>query len=425
MGILGWDKLPSDDVGLLERAVVSNVAPSHPRSIEIQPTNKCNVACFFCSSEQFRHDEFLPWERLEETLRVAAANGLRSVRLSGGGESLVYPRLGSLLDLLEELGVRLSNVTTNATPLARCAEQIVRIGTDEVSISLNEPNAERYAAVMRTTERSFHKAVEGTEALVAARDAVSPDRRPVIELKLMFWKENFRLGREMLALGRKLGADKIMINMLYGLAPGERLDAAELEEARGILREMIAEDCATGDPRLHFHLEDEGDLQDVAMNEVERLAPGRFRREEQDLGESRRIRYCMMGWYHATIAATGKVYPCCNFVGLPDKVMGDLHAETLEEIWNGAPYEKFRREFRQLMLLGGDVEHSRKYLQYLEPMCIAENACPFSWGLCSADFYKRVADGLAREAGAGERLHARARNGALRAAHRAKAALGR
>lgn len=425
MGILGWDKLQSDEIGLLERSIVSNVATSHPRSIEIQPTNKCNVACFFCSSEKFRHDEFIPWDRLEETLRAAAANGLRSVRLSGGGESLVYPKTGALLDLLEELGVRVSNVTTNATPLARYAEQLVRIGTDEVSISLNEPDAERYAEVMRTTARSFDRAIEGTRALVAARDKAPENNRPIIELKLMFWKENFRLGMEMYRLGRELGADKIMINMLYDLAPEQRLDEGELHEARALLSEMIAADCETGDPRLHFHLEAEGDLQQHAMREVDRIVPGRFRREEQTQDPGKRIRYCMMGWYHATIAATGKVYPCCNFVGLPDKEMGDLHTQSLETIWQGEAYERFRREFRWLMLLEGDAEHSRRYLQYLEPMCIAENACPFSWGLCSADFYKRVSDALDRDAGTTERLHARARNGVLRAAHRAKAALGR
>ncbi|MDK2971375.1 MAG: 3,8-cyclase [Candidatus Sumerlaeota bacterium] len=427
MGVLGWDKLTAQERARVLEAVVANDAGASPWTIEIQPTNKCNVDCFFCSSKQFRADETLPFdEMIAPMLRQGAAANLRNIRLSGGGESLVYPKIRALIDLCLELGVRITDVTTNAAPLAKLARPLVDAGLDIISISLNEPNAERYAATMRSTTRTFDKVIEGIRAMRDARDAAPEGQRPKIELKLMYYKGNFRLIHEMYALGRELGADSIMINNIIGLPPEQKMTAAEIADAKELLGEVIAADCATGDPRLNFWLDEEADLQAFAMETVGRLAPGRFARPEEqqpDHPAGGRVRYCLMGWYNATVAATGVVYPCCNFVGMPDKEYGNLHAQTMESIWRGAACTKFRQEFRWLMLLKGNIEHSRKHHQFLTPMCIAENACPFSWGLCDGGFYGEVAEALERRASPLERLQAHSRDTAIRAAHRVKSRL--
>ncbi|MBX3728316.1 MAG: radical SAM protein [Candidatus Sumerlaeia bacterium] len=424
MGVLGWDQLTADEHARVLDAIVANRADPSPWTVEIQPTNKCNVDCFFCSSKPFRADETLPFDdMIAPLLREGAATNLRNLRLSGGGESLVYPKIRELVDLCLELGIRITDVTTNAAPLARLARPLVEAGLDIISISLNEPDAERYAATMRTGPRVFEKVIEGVVAMREARDAAPAGRRPKIELKLMFHKGNYRLAHEMYRLGRELDADSIMINNILGLPAEQKMTATECDEARTLLGEIIAADCATGDPRLNFWLDAEGDLQAFAMETVGRLMPGRFARPEESDPPKDRVRYCLMGWYNATIAATGIVYPCCNFVGLPNKAMGNLHERSMRDVWHGPEYERFRAEFRWMMLLKGRAEHSRKVQQYLEPMCLAENVCPFSWGLCHDGFYREVAEAMDRRVSTAERLEAQARNAVLKTAHRVKATL--
>ena len=105
----------------------------------------------------------------------------------------------------------------------------------------------------------------------------------------------------------------------------------------------------------------------------------------------KRVEFCYMGWYSATIAADGEVYPCCNFVGAPAKSMGDILREDLETVWRGKRFRRFRDEIRDLA--AGPKEPKRRpgSRLVLEPMCVARRDCPFSHYLCSPDFYRNVA----------------------------------
>ena len=421
MGILGWDRLGAETEARISDSIVNQRALPSPISLELQPTNRCNVDCFFCSARRYRNDEFIEWPRLEAQLRHAAAHGLRFIRLSGGGESLIYPKLRSLLDLMGELGLRLSDLTTNATPLAPYAEHIGAVGLDIASISMNEATEELYAQTMQSPARMYEKALEGIRALIAVRDNAAPDDRPYIQLKFMFHRRNFHTLPQMLALARELRADHVLINHLWGLKPGERLQPEEVAAAREILPGVIADDMTSGRPLLAFNLGPEGDLQQVADREISRhLTVGTTAAPARGC----RTKYCLMGWYHTTVSATGLVYPCCNFVGLPGKDVGNLATQTLEEIWHGEPYEQFRREFRWMMVMKGQVNSSRKLHRYLEPGCIAENECPFAWGLASDPFYAELAERMDREVGTAERTAATVRQGLIATAQKSRRLLG-
>lgn len=416
--LFGWDKLAREEEERIARGIVENRTYGGPWHMEIQPTDQCNLDCFFCSARPYRNHESLPWDVLAPLLKQAALRDLRFLRLSGGGESLIYPSIRPLLDLCGYCGLRLVDVTTNGTTLAALANLLVEVGLDIASISLNEPTAELYARSMRTSERMFHRAVEGIKALRAARDGAPPDSRPQIHLKFFLWKENLRCVQQMYRLGLELGADRIMINSISFLPPDLRMTPEELPSAKSNLLEVIAEDCRSDRPKLTFHLPEEGDLQQFAVTEQARRLPTEFDLMPDVIKDEERCEYCHMGWYSATLAITGAIYPCCNFVGLPAKVMGNIHREPLEAIWGGPAYRRFRREFRRLMLLRGEMEHSCRFDRFIEPMCIARRDCPFAYYLCSSSFYRRVATEMNRKARSVEGSLVHGRNWVLKSAHR-------
>jgi len=104
-------------VKLLQNAFVINriragyIPPQH---VQLNPTNRCNLKCDFCScSERDKKTEF----DLEKLLLVMAQFkklGCQAVTITGGGEPLLYPDINVLLKTLKDLQIQ-SGLVTNGT----------------------------------------------------------------------------------------------------------------------------------------------------------------------------------------------------------------------------------------------------------------------------------------------------------------------
>ncbi|HUT25928.1 MAG TPA: radical SAM protein [Sumerlaeia bacterium] len=420
--LFGWDRLQTDEIVGVREAIVDPRRPTPgPFHLEIHPTNRCNLSCFYCSSHAHRAGEILPWDTLRPLLESHAKRGLRFLRLSGGGESLTYPEIDKLIELCAGLGLRFVDVTTNATTLETLASPLIRAGTDCFSISLNEPDERLYARATGRTPEMFHRAIRGIEAVAGIREGLPPEERPQLHIKFFLWKDNAYRLEEAYRLGTTFGADKIVLSALYGIPPESRIRPADYARVKESLRAIVMQDAVKSGPRLAFNLSDESpELQDFALGEqMRRGVMDNAKSEESALdSEDLRSEYCYMGWFSATVTAAGEVYPCCNFVGNPRKSLGNIRWRPLEEIWRGPRADRFRREIRQLLLLRGDIEPSRKFLRFLDPFCIAPRRCPFACALCSPKFYHSVVAEFERRTPARDRLLARTRNCLLRTAHR-------
>jgi radical SAM protein with 4Fe4S-binding SPASM domain len=51
--------------------------------------------------------------------------------------------------------------------------------------------------------------------------------------------------------------------------------------------------------------------------------------------------FCMIPWIHLHAFPNGQAYPCC--LGNDKHPIGDLHKNTLEEVWNDTPYKDMRK----------------------------------------------------------------------------------
>jgi len=238
----GWRHLSEAEEKRVADGAIRGEVLGGPWHLEIHPTNRCNVSCFFCLAEFYRENESLSWELLRDTLREGAARDLRFLRLAGGGEPLIYGQIGKLFDLCEELGLTLTDLTTNGVALREHAYRLVEVGTDFVFVSLNEPRADRYAKTMRTGEKAFHRAVEGVQALVAARDAAPPERKPTVALQFFVWRDNHELLREMYDFALSLGVDEISIRMMLRIDDEYRIPQTSREDFLRRALEITEED---------------------------------------------------------------------------------------------------------------------------------------------------------------------------------------
>ena len=127
----------------------------HVTYLRLSVTDRCDLRCTYCMSEDMT---FLPKRELltlEEMDRLATAfitRGVRKLRLTGG-EPLV--RRG-VMDLIRDLGRHLRSghldeltLTTNGTQLARHAEGLAAAGVRRLNVSLDSIDPDTYRRITR------------------------------------------------------------------------------------------------------------------------------------------------------------------------------------------------------------------------------------------------------------------------------------
>jgi cyclic pyranopterin phosphate synthase len=140
------------------------------KDLRISLTDKCSLRCTYCMPA-----EGLPWlsrtERLsdEEIVRLAAVFvdlGVRSIRLTGG-EPLVHPTLGSVVERLAQLEPRPElSLTTNGVGLAAQAPTLAAAGLDRLNVSVDTLDRERFRELTRRDR--LGDVLEGVAAAAAA-----------------------------------------------------------------------------------------------------------------------------------------------------------------------------------------------------------------------------------------------------------------
>lgn len=415
----GWQYLNPGELERIERGIVENRAHGGPFHIELHPTNLCNLDCFFCVSRSGRHGESLAWPVLRECLVRGRHQDVRMLRLAGGGEPLAYPQIRELIELCGEQGILFENITTNGTLLAPLVPALVQAGLAWVTVSLNDADPARYAAMMRAPERRFHEAVDGIRAAVAARDRLPPDRRHRIWIQYFLWKGSAPHIVRMYEFARALGVDTIYFRTLFSATGHELLEERERDMVERQLSEIIRVDAESKEYRLHLDLSQELGLHHFSYREQGRHNPP-FSENYPDFRHARpRTEYCFVGWYTCSINALGVVYPCMQYHQMPEREMGNIHDEPLDAIWRGPRFRAYRRQVHGLMRLRGRMEPSLRFNRYVEKKCTECDLCHYVYNLATPDFYQSVAQKVRRQTSAVRTLCEHLRNAAIWASHRA------
>ncbi len=153
---------------------MNNLVDTYGRQItylRLSVTDRCDLRCTYCMSENMR---FLPKRdvlSLEELERLAVAfieRGVQKIRITGG-EPLVRRDVITLLERLAGwLGAGLDELTltTNATQLARYANDLAALGVKRINVSLDTLDDEKFERLTR--RRALSKVLAGIDA---AQDA--------------------------------------------------------------------------------------------------------------------------------------------------------------------------------------------------------------------------------------------------------------
>jgi GTP 3',8-cyclase len=144
--------------------------------LRVSVTDRCDLRCFYCMSEDMTFlpkADLLSLEELDRLCSAFIAKGVRKLRLTGG-EPLVRRNVMSLVRSLsrhlQSGALRELTMTTNATQLARFASELRDCGVRRINISLDTLDGEKFRAITRWGE--LDKVLAGIEAARSAGLAI-------------------------------------------------------------------------------------------------------------------------------------------------------------------------------------------------------------------------------------------------------------
>lgn len=303
-----------------ERRVEVRRARSYPRILQVEVTNRCNLNCLFCSRyyQPLKLGDFP--ESLVPEVEKTSERVLETI-LFGYGEPLVADVFYTLLR---------------------------RVRSSRISFISNG-----YALTPDTLDRILNTAARPLYNIALSIDGAYPDRYNEIRKRSDFetvWRNLENLCRVSKATGRP---SEVWIDFV-----AMRSNAAELPD-------LIRKAASVGVSQLNvFHLvvwndryRDESLLHDPGLNrevfeEARRVShetgvvvdlpvtfDGGGGRAGDAAGGQDGFPRCTQPWAYCYIRHDGSLHVCCH---AEDFVMGNLHEQSFDEIWNGSRYRNFR-----------------------------------------------------------------------------------
>lgn len=375
-GSHGWAEVTRERKREIIDAIVANKATRGPVHAELDLTDRCNVACYFCNQQDLRTKESIPLPKLQSLVDELADSGLKSVRLSGGGDPLFHRDVVGLLDHLAARGVVVDNLTTNGVALTEeVARRLVDNRAREVIISLNAVDREDYTRMLQVKPALFDKVLENVTRLMAIRGEAS---HPGVVVQFLVDRKNLERAPEMYDLGRRLGTDRIAINAVLEI-PRERIDESlllddgDIDRAEPVLRELLRRDAGAGLLQIDFAIPGWNERLDALRAELS--VP-----QENGLPTAPSFRDdnggCFFAWYTAAITGNGDIRPCCLLLNPDVKALGNIHeTATFAEQWNGPAFTTMRTEMREVLMMKNRVHYSKRKFQVLEEPCVTRGRC--------------------------------------------------
>src|SRR4030088_1100573 len=144
--------------------------------LRVSVTDRCDLRCFYCMSEDMTFlpkADLLTLEELDRLCSAFIAKGVRKLRLTGG-EPLVRRNVMSLVrSLSRHLGTGALNeltLTTNGSQLARYAGELRECGVRRVNVSVDTLDPAKFTEITRRGR--LEVVLEGLAAAKAAGLAV-------------------------------------------------------------------------------------------------------------------------------------------------------------------------------------------------------------------------------------------------------------
>ncbi len=307
-----------------------------PSYVQIEPVGQCNLRCRMCPI-QFRRDgpphgplAFMPFESFARL--IDELGGLGELHLQGLGEPMMHPRFFDMISYAAGRGIRVTT-NTNLTLLnGRRADLCVTSGLDCLHVSIDGATTETFERI-RVRAR-FERVLANLEGLLAARRRHGI-ARPRLHMVAVAMRQNLHELPALVRLAAEWSMEEVFVQHLCHDF-GESSLPAEYRPMREFVQE---ETLLDEDPARIEEFFAAARMEAEAAGIRLRLPRTRMRVHPPGTPGPQR---CDWPWRGAYISYQGYAMPCC-MVSTPDRIhFGNVFADGMRKVWNGAGYAEFR-----------------------------------------------------------------------------------
>ncbi len=280
---------------------------SGPIYTELELTTRCNQACVFCGVDHIVNKDIsnIDPALAERIVDQLCGIGNKSIMICGHGEPLLHPFAQRIVAYAS---ARSSvSVTTNGEALdEKRLDLIDRL--EWLRFSVNGCNPESYAKIHGVSKDAFPQVMANISRAVARKKRLG--LKVTIGTQLVLLAENAKGVVDLAARFKEMGVDYFSVKP-YSQHPKSR---CRLDVNYESFYEM--------EDRLRK-------LQDDSFKIIFRARSMAQADKEKPYGK------CYGTHFMNFISATGEVWECNVFAGDPRFRIGNIHKESMAEIWNG------------------------------------------------------------------------------------------
>ncbi len=330
--------------------LTGDTAYAGPFFVTIDVTRRCNLRCLGCRFHSPEVNLPSPTDPAISDISIDLVTAIcdqlkardgQQVIFIGEGEPFLHPQIFEMISTAKAAGLHVTVVTNGTLLNQNTVESLLASHLDRIQISLWASSLEEYLQNYPGSDsRNFERTVDGMKVLHASKTA-RRTKLPFVVLRHPLDRNNFRRIDAAVNLAITAGCDAISFSPFkprQGMLPSWSIPPEEeacLYDSLGQIKKRMK-----GLPLRH-------NIDEVLL---------RYR-----IGKAVWQKLpCYIGWIDARVKVDGTVLPC-NPCGLP---MGNLHQNSLGEIWNGSSFRAFRRQTL-----------TREGLSALDRVCDCEFCC--------------------------------------------------
>ena len=337
-----------------------------PLSLELVPTDKCNLNCRSCWRQNYSEEELeekfsdeMSDERLLKLIDEAAELDVREVIFVGGGEPLSREIVPKLIEKIKDYGMEGDLVTNGTLVTKEKARLLVNSGWNRIKFSVDGPDPEVHDD-LRGKEGAFAKTIDNIKYISQLREEKDAEY-PKLYFNTVVSKRNYDKLPEMVRLADKLGIDGIQLLPTTAFSESSekmQLSPEETEELMEIIEYCISLSEGLGITENNFseysdskYISDTESMHKIHMEELKE----QFSEEKLDEiiekeyyrgDQEKRFKYlpCYAPWHHITIRPNGNIAPCFSpWVWETDLSIKD---RKLEKVWFGDKFNEYRNTIK-------------------------------------------------------------------------------
>lgn len=268
--------------------IKKHISNEFPLVLNIEPTNACNADCFYCPRKTMikaQGQSFMSLHVFKQIIDQVGSNQLIMLNLHKDGEPLLNNELPEMIEYAKQKNAsKVIHLNTNGILInSKTGRKIIENGIDDITISIDAAYEKTYQALKNV--KGLDKLEINIKKALKYRDEIGSST--IIRVKIMEF---------------------------------EKISTAEMELFHKKWQGIADEVQVTG---VHDW---GGEIDDVEITDEKALK-----------------RYpCALLWYMLAINSNGKVSVCnvdWNYSG----VIGDIHDNSIHDIWNGQAIKKIRR----------------------------------------------------------------------------------